>query len=276
MQERECMIIRDLMPPYIEELTNETTNGIIVQHLQECGKCRKIYQELLEEYEEQQVQEKEKERKFVRKLRRYRYQFLGGFLGVVLTLALAAAGIGWLVWSNRQRNYVDVYTDNVEEYGEFAEYYGISKLELFPAKQEIADSGGIIQRYVYACNGLKLYPGCQIYLECEYTEEGYRKERDRLVRVTDPLTGRQVGSSQELYEYPAVYAMRHAETCQEYALFVEEEKKIIYVYLQGVVDRRELHFQEKYLPLDYGQNGMVYETVEKFSIYPEKEFSGYQ
>lgn len=57
----------------------------------------------------------------------------------------------------------------------------------------------------------------------------------------------------------------------EYALLSEEEYKIIYIYLQGI-DRRELVFEEKYLPKDYGQKGYFMETErEPFRIYMTDE-----
>ena len=47
---------------------------------------------------------------------------------------------------------------------------------------------------------------------------------------------------------------------------------MVYVYLQGCVDRRDLLFSESYLPKEYGQNGFDYEMeVEGYSIYPEDE-----
>ena len=47
--------------------------------------------------------------------------------------------------------------------------------------------------------------------------------------------------------------------------------KCIYIYLQGI-DRRELVFEEKYLPKDYGQMGHFMETErEPFRIYMTDE-----
>lgn len=272
MQQKECMIIRDLLPSYIEQLTGDTTNSVMEQHLQECRKCRDVYQEMLVDYEEQQARESGIDRKFGRRLRRYRYQLIGGFLGVFLTIALLIGGIQWLIWNINRNNYGEAYTEAVEKYGEFKNYRGISKLSLFPTQQQIEESGGNILKYVYDCSGPKLYQTCQIYLECEYTPEGYRKEADRLQDLTYSETGLAVGSSEDGYEYPAVYAIKNVEGCNEYVLFLEEQQKIIYIYLQSLVDRRELYFEEQYLPLDYGQNGMVFEEVESYSIYPPDEW----
>ena len=162
--------------------------------------------------------------------------------------------------------------ENVEEYREFEAYSGISKLSLFPTRQQIARAEGDILAYIYECSGPKLYQNCQIYMECRYTEQEYQKEVDRLLQFTYSETGLGVQYSEDGYEYPAVYAIKNVEGCNEYVLFLEEEQKIIYIYLQGTVDRRDLHFDEKYLPLDYGQNGMTFEEVESYSIYPVEEW----
>lgn len=275
MQQKECMIIRDLFPTYIEQLTNDTTNSIIEQHLQECSKCMDVYQEMLADYEEQRQIENGRDRRFWRRLRRYRYQLIGGFVGVVLTIALLIGGFHWLIWKINQTNYSEAYAETVEEYGEFEDYQGLSKLALFPTNEQIAENEGNILEYVYECSGLKLYQTCQIYLECTYTPEGYQQEVERLRNLKDSETGLATVFSEDGYEYPAVYGLKNVETCNEYALFLEEEQKIIYIYLQSVIDRRELYFDEKYLPYDYGQNGMVFEEVESYSMYSLEEWLNY-
>ena len=37
-----CEVIRDLFPSYIEQLTSETTNGVIEEHLEGCEDCRGV------------------------------------------------------------------------------------------------------------------------------------------------------------------------------------------------------------------------------------------
>lgn len=269
MQQKDCMIVRDLLTSYTEELTGEKTTQFIRQHLQECAKCRDVYQELLEEQEEQKAKESGLDKRFLFKLKRYRYQLFGAFLGVFLTIALIIGLLLWVVWSGKQRNNTDTFTSQAEDYGVFEEYYGLSELSLFPYKEEIEANGEIIS-YVYDCSGAKLYQECQIYLECRYDAEGFEKEKSRLQQIENSETGFSVVSDTNGYEYPAIYAMKNEESCNEYALLLEEEKKIIYIYLQGSVDRRDLYFDEIYLPYDYGQDGLHFEGVEEYSIYPKE------
>ncbi len=271
MQQKECMIVRDLLLSYMEELTGDNTGAFIENHLSECSECQDYYQDLLEEQEAQKASEDGLDKLFLYKLKRYRYQLFGVSFGIILTIIFI---IGWTFYSisaSKERNNTDVFTNNAEDYGVFEEYYGISELSLFPEENFIETNGEIL-RYVYDCSGSKLYQTCQIYLECEYlVKEAYETEVTRLQNVHIEETGLSVICSMNDYEYPAIYAMKNAETCNEYVLLPEGEQKIIYIYLQGIIDRRDLHFEEKYLPYDYGQDGMNFEKLESYSIYPSEE-----
>lgn len=40
---KECKIVQDLLPNYLEQVTNEETNEFIEKHLAECEECKNIY-----------------------------------------------------------------------------------------------------------------------------------------------------------------------------------------------------------------------------------------
>ena len=40
--EKECNIIRDLLPNYIEKLTNNDTNEFIEKHIENCEECNDL------------------------------------------------------------------------------------------------------------------------------------------------------------------------------------------------------------------------------------------
>lgn len=268
MQDRECMIVRDLLPSYIEKLITNTSVSFIEEHLQECKGCDRRYRELLLQYEEESISHEKAEKRFFCSLRRYRYQMLGGIIGMLLPFVMVG---GWLGFKILQNHYLPTpmkYTADIADYGEFKDYKGLSELALFPDKKELDET--VIQSYVYECDNNSLYQECQIYLECQYMEEAYVAEKERLEKIVGQDTGLQVVLSEKDFAYPAVYAMINSKNCNEYALFLEGEHRIVYVYLQGMVDRRELYFDEKYLPLEYGQHGMEFEDVEPYSIYQDE------
>ena len=43
---KECKIVQDLLPNYLEKVTNEETNEFIKEHIVECKECEKIYQSM--------------------------------------------------------------------------------------------------------------------------------------------------------------------------------------------------------------------------------------
>ncbi|MBQ7067342.1 MAG: zf-HC2 domain-containing protein [Lachnospiraceae bacterium] len=267
---RTCAIVEDLLPSYLEELTNDTTKEMIEEHLKECKKCRAYKEELLAEKEEFLLQEEKKSAGFKKRLSRYRYQLLGLFLGMVLTVAAVFGSIIFAIAYYNRETQTEAHTENIQEYREFDDYYGISKLYLFP-NATIKDKRGVeIKKYLYDCKGTKLFQDCQILLECEYSKEKYEEEKKRILGISDRETELFVKYTKEEYPYPAAYAMNGYETCYEYVLFLDEEQKMIYVYLQGGIDRRDLLFSEEYLPLEYGQNGMEFEAIG-YNIYPIEE-----
>ena len=44
---RNCKIVQDLLPNYIDGLTNEETNVFIENHLKECSECKKTFENIL-------------------------------------------------------------------------------------------------------------------------------------------------------------------------------------------------------------------------------------
>ena len=262
-----CAIVEDLFGSYMEELTNETTRHMVEEHLKECKTCQKKYETYLLQTEERSLQEEKVSQKFRRKLSRYRYQLVGIIIGIVLTLAVMIGGIAISIFLAQKANVVDNYTEDIAEYGKFQDYAGISKLYLFPSKKEMNMENTSLEKYVYECYGSKMYQTYQIYLECEYSKEEYLAEKERLKNVEEVDKEKVVQNSEGDFKYPGVYAMLNSEGCYEYALFLEEEEKIIYVYLQGSVDRRELKFSEEYLPVEYGQDGSSYENEKEYTMY---------
>ena len=46
MNEKECKLVQDLLPNYIEKLTSEESSKIIDEHLKECTECKKILENM--------------------------------------------------------------------------------------------------------------------------------------------------------------------------------------------------------------------------------------
>lgn len=264
----DCNIVADLMTLSLDGLTSEESEQLIQEHIQTCKKCQRYKENLVLERQEKEKNEQENDKKIFRALKRWRYELIGLVLGIFFVVAFIVIILFQPFSGNKDEEVYPVkeHYEQTTDYGK-QDYKGIAGLALFPDDEDVI---GQIAEFYYDCKGNKLYQEYQIYLECIYEKESYKVEKQRLLQITDKNTERKVGYSEEEASIPCVYAMLYDEG-YEYALLSEEEGKIIYIYLQGI-DRRELVFEEKYLPKDYGQKGHYMETErEPFRIYMTDE-----
>lgn len=82
-----CEVVSDLLPTYIDGLTSNTTNQAIESHLENCGHCREVYEQMKqpEEFAQQEMKQSIDYLKKVRKRTRQRI-FIGVMIAVILIL----------------------------------------------------------------------------------------------------------------------------------------------------------------------------------------------
>ena len=66
-EKRNCKIVQDLLPNYIENLTNEETNHFIEEHLKECPECQHIFDNMQKELKVNTTKRDEREVKYMKK-----------------------------------------------------------------------------------------------------------------------------------------------------------------------------------------------------------------
>lgn len=97
-------------------------------------------------------------------------------------------------------------------------------------------------------------PTCEVFLQCIYTEEDYKREMARLEN-TERVYGEDVKKLQKdntgRYNFPVYIAIENHNYGYEYAL-LSGKNEITYIYT-AFKERRNIHFEEKYLPSDYGE-----------------------
>ena len=97
-----CEVVRDLLPSYVDGLTNDVSNQAVEQHMKTCENCRKLYREMREPMNGDEVSEINNEQKanfkvpseidYLKKIRKKnRMRILAAVLTVVI-----AAGVG--IW----------------------------------------------------------------------------------------------------------------------------------------------------------------------------------
>jgi hypothetical protein len=243
-----CALTYDLLPSYVEQLTSEASNQVIDEHLKECNKCKKNYEQLISSVD--QTEQNKKELQFFAK---YSCQLWGFIIGcgmtILIMVILIAVGLISLRAIGEMGKTKEQIT-NQESYGEYKKFYGETKLFVFPKSLDKAKE---VVNYYYSCEGSKSNPTCQIYLECKYSKEEYEKEVARLAAVHEEYAGMKntIRYDKEKFYYPAYYAQYFSDSCFEYALLIEEENKIVYLYLQAL-DIDSMVFNQNYLPKNYG------------------------
>ncbi len=64
---KHCTIVQDLLPNYIENLTEKETNTFIEEHLKECDECKKVYELLTKEIKNENKSENKKDINYMKK-----------------------------------------------------------------------------------------------------------------------------------------------------------------------------------------------------------------
>ena len=94
-----CEVVRDLLPSYVDGLTNDVSNQAVEQHMKTCENCRKLYREMREPMNGDEVSEINNEQKanfkvpseidYLKKIRKKNRMRI---LAAVLTVVIAAGG----------------------------------------------------------------------------------------------------------------------------------------------------------------------------------------
>ena len=66
-EKKDCKIVQDLLPNYIENLTNEETNKFIDEHIKECNECQKTFENMKKDFEANTTKRDEREVKYIKK-----------------------------------------------------------------------------------------------------------------------------------------------------------------------------------------------------------------
>ena len=89
--ERTCKIVQDLLPNYIEKLTNEETNKYIEEHLENCEECKKVLENMKKDMELNGKKADKKEVKYLKKFNN-KMKILEAILIVIVLIIIAVIG----------------------------------------------------------------------------------------------------------------------------------------------------------------------------------------
>lgn len=135
---RECNIVRDLLPLYIENMASEETKEFVEAHLTNCPECNELYLTMTEKGEEEIADEEAKKkilplRLVKRKL--LRKKIVVSAIAVMLSLAILI-GAGTYVYNFVDRQNKLVHIDCGE-----SQWYSM---------QDRADASEFVRRFLYS------------------------------------------------------------------------------------------------------------------------------
>lgn len=82
-----CNIVQDLLPNYIENLTNEETNLYIEEHIKDCNSCKKLLEDLQKDFKLTNTKKEEREIKYFKKYNK-KMKILKIIIIILLIIAL--------------------------------------------------------------------------------------------------------------------------------------------------------------------------------------------
>lgn len=80
-----CKVIQDLLPNYIESLTNEQTNKFIEGHFEKCEKCKNIIENMQKEIKTKNLNREKKEIKYIKKYNK-KLKILRNTISIIIAL----------------------------------------------------------------------------------------------------------------------------------------------------------------------------------------------
>ena len=137
---KNCKIVQDLLPNYIENLTSEETNTFIEEHLTECDNCKKIYESMKKDYKIENEKRDGREVEYIKKYNKKMKVWKKFLLIALVIFAVYACSVIYklIILSNIDKQ--NIISNNKENYY----YYSISNDTLM----EYFKKDGIIKMHV--------------------------------------------------------------------------------------------------------------------------------
>lgn len=92
MKERKnCKIVQDLLPNYIERLTNDVTNQYIEEHISTCAECKEVFDNMQKEFRLNDSKRDNREVKYIKKFSK-KLKLLRNILLIIVLLFVIIIG----------------------------------------------------------------------------------------------------------------------------------------------------------------------------------------
>jgi len=116
-ENKDCKIVQDLLPNYIEKLTSEETNSHIEEHLRDCEDCRKTLESMKKDLELNSKKRDGREVKYIKKFKN-KMRLLKAIILLILVIFVIVTGRKIIILSN--------LSDKAESYVTCTNYHRIT------------------------------------------------------------------------------------------------------------------------------------------------------
>lgn len=95
---RDCSIVQDLLPNYIEDLTDEVTNEYIKEHIATCAECQEVLKSMTKEIKIEEINQG-KEIEYLKGIRRRMKRTITTIS--IIVIIIAASIIGYICYQSK-------------------------------------------------------------------------------------------------------------------------------------------------------------------------------
>lgn len=131
-EKRDCKIVQDLLPNYIDGLTNEETNLFIEGHLKECSKCKQILKNMRQDLTIDKPAKDSREVKYIKKYNK-KLKILKFTVFLLLIIALGVMTHYYFTFKNAYFKASNIMGEMVKE--------GMYPDTFYATIEEISDPG---------------------------------------------------------------------------------------------------------------------------------------
>ncbi len=125
-EKRNCKIVQDLLPNYIEKLTKDETNLFIEEHLKECEECNNIYEKIQKDINVNTNKVNKKQIDYLKKYNKKMKVLKSIILIIILIFILIIVGKAYLLITLSKRAEKNINSDNY--YVRVSQYEGTTIL----------------------------------------------------------------------------------------------------------------------------------------------------
>ena len=148
-EKKDCKIVQDLLPNYIEKLTEEETNQYVEEHLSDCNECKEVYIKMQKDLKIKEEKRDKREIKYMKKYNR-KLKVMKNFLLFIL-VALIIVIVAFFINTFRKFVILSNLKQKAEQYSSVEEYH-----KKFVGTVLVSSRKDIVTTDLYVKNGKRL------------------------------------------------------------------------------------------------------------------------